>query len=367
MKKIAISALCFTLISIFTISASAENIYEITAEEFGAEAMDKVLGPCEIEISGEFDASGNYDVGAALSRLLKKFVTAAVNEVKNNVGYGLSLLALSVLCALGSAISPEGTKVFIELTVCGTAAIHMIGSMDSIVSQTVDAMYKLSDYSKAALPVVFTAAAAGGAISSSATKFAAVSFALDVLMSISQNLIVPIIYAFLALSVANALYSNPVVEAVQKLSKWVSSTLMTGMTLLFTTYISMVGAIGSAVDTAAVKTARSIISSALPIVGGMISDTSAMVLSAAGVVKNCAGVFGLIAVAAMCAGPFALLSVKMLFLKAIAAAADSMQIGRLSKLFSALSTAMGLLLGLLGSCGIMLFISLTAGMKAVSL
>jgi len=66
-------------------------------------------------------------------------------------------------------------------------------------------------------------------------------------------------------------------------------------------------------------------------------------------------------------GPFALLSVKMLLLKAVSAVADSMDNKSLSALFSGLGSAMALLLGLLGSCGIMLFISLTAGIKAVSI
>jgi len=281
--------------------------------------------------------------------------------------YFASLLALSVMCALGGSVcGSKNISVLIELIACGSSALLMIGSVESIVAQTVDAMYRLSDYSKAALPVVFTAAAAGGAVSSAATKFAAISFALDVLMSISQKLIIPAVYSFLALSIAQAMFPNAVLAAIQKLCKWTAGTLMSVMTLIFTSYISMIGAIGNAVDSAAVKTARSFISGVLPVVGGMISDTSAMVLSAAGVIRNSAGVFGLIAVSVMCAGPFAVLSVKMLLLKAVAAVSESMQINRLSSLYSALGTAMGLLMGLLGSCSIMLFISLTAGMKAVN-
>ena len=104
----------------------------------------------------------------------------------------------------------------------------------------------------------------------------------------------------------------------------------------------------------------------LPVVGGMMSDASGAVLAAAGVIRSCAGAFGLITVCILCAGPFAVLSVKMLILKAAAAVTDSMQSPRLSALFSGVGSAMGLLLGLLGCCGIMLFISMLAGMKAVT-
>ena len=142
---------------------------------------------------------------------------------------------------------------------------------------------------------------------------------------------------------------------------------MTAMTIAFSAYIGMTGLVAGSIDAAAIKTARTVISTSLPVVGGIISDASGAVLSAASVIKNSAGVFGLIAVCALCAGPFAVLSVRMLVLKAAAAASDMVPNSRLSGLISSVSAAMGLLLGLLGCCGIMLFISITAGIKAVSL
>ena len=356
------------LISVLIVPASAEDLYSSAAKEFGADSLDDILTEEEKSIGGEFSAKGNYNVGAALARLWAKFVSYINRELGENLHFCLSLAALALLCSIASALcSSKEINFFIELTACSSAAIILLGGVDSLVSETVNAMYRLSDYSKAALPVVFTAAAAAGAVSSATTKFAAVSFALDVLMSISQRLIIPSVYAFLALAVANSLFPNPLLATVQKFFKWTCGTLMTAMTMAFTAYINMVGAIGAAVDTAAVKTARSFISGVLPVVGGMISDASAMILSAAGVVKNCAGVYGLIAVASMCVGPFALLSVKMLMLKAVSACTESLQVTKLSALYSGLASAMGLLLGLLGSCGIMLFISLTAGMKAVNI
>ena len=356
------------LIPGLVLSASAEDLYSNAAKEFGTESLDDILTEEEKYIGGKFETNGKYDVGAAIARLWGKLVSSVNKELGENLHFCLSLAALALLCSIASALcGSKEINVFIELTACSSAAIILLGNVDSLVSETVNAMYRLSDYSKAALPVVFTAAAAAGAVSSATTKFAAVTFALDVLMSISQRLIIPAVYAFLALGVANSLFPNPILAAVQKFFKWTCGTLMTAMTLAFTAYINMVGAIGAAVDTTAVKTARSFISGVLPVVGGMISDASAMILSAAGVIKNCAGVYGLIAVASMCAGPFALLSVKMFMLKAVSACTESLQVTKLSSLYSGLASAMGLLLGLLGTCGIMLFISLTAGMKAVNI
>ena len=367
MKKFTVIFVIFLTMPVFCLRAFAsDDFYYNVAEEFGTEQLDEGLSEKEKKLTGRFDVKGSYDAGGALSRIWRSFVDDVFDSLKANLNFFTTLLGLALLSSLcASFCSGCNTSGFVELIACASTALIIVDSVDGIISQTVEAMYRLSDYSKAALPVVFTAAAAGGALSSAAAKFAAISFALDILMSISQRLIIPSVYAYLALTVSNSLFSNPLLTSVQRLFKWISGILMTGMTLSFTTYISMVGAIGAAVDASTVKTARTVISGVLPVVGGMISDASAMLMSAAAVVRNCSGVFGLIAVTAMCAGPFAILSVKMLLLKAAAAIAEALQSGKLSSLLSGLSTAVGLLMGLLGSNGIMLFISLTAGMKAV--
>ncbi len=368
MKKFPCILLVFILFLCSGNCASAEDVYSEAAKEFGTEILDDALSDDELSISGEAKFDGSYDVGAALARLWRSFVEKIVFELKDSIAYFTSLLSVALLSSIAIAVCvKKESATFIEIISCSAAAVLAVSSMDSLVSQTVDAMYRLSDYSKAALPVVFTAAAAGGAVGSSAAKFAAVTFALDVLMSLAQNIIIPVIYSFLAVSVSEAVFPNPIVCGIKKLCKWTAGTLMSAMTIAFTTYISMVGAIGAAVDTTAVKAARTLISGVLPVVGGMISDASAMVLSAAGVIKSSAGVFGLITVCIMCVGPFAILSVKMLLFKFVSAVADSMESKKLSTLFASLGSAMSLLLGLLGSCGIMLFISLTAGLKAVSI
>ena len=61
----------------------------------------------------------------------------------------------------GSPCSSKGISEYIEIAYCCGAAMIMLKGVDGIVSQTVESMFRLSDYSKAALPVIFTAAAAG--------------------------------------------------------------------------------------------------------------------------------------------------------------------------------------------------------------
>ena len=133
----------------------------------------------------------------------------------------------------------------------------------------------------------------------------------------------------------------------------------------FTAYISFTGLISGSVDAAAVKTTRTIIANSLPVVGKLISDASSVILAGASIIKNSAGVFCLIAVAVMCAAPFVELTVKMLVYKAASAAVDMLPGSGLSSLLNDLGTAYSMLLGLVGCCGIMLFVSIVSGIKVL--
>ena len=360
--------LVLLLIPGFAVPAYAEDIYEQAADETGIYAIEDQLPEEARDISGSLKVDGSYDTENALERLWNSLIDKIKRELGENIKTASALIAISMLCALsGSLCSGKPIKEYINIAGCCAAAVSLLGSVDSIVGETVAALNQLSDYSKAALPAMFTAAAACGAVGSASAKYAATCLALDVLMSVSQKLIIPLVYSYLALAVAGSVFPNSLLSNTARLTKWIAGTIMTAMTIAFSAYIGMTGLVAGSVDAVAIKTARTVISTTLPVVGGIISDASGAVLSAASVIKNSAGVFGLIAVCALCAGPFAVLSVRMLVLKAAAAASDMVPNSRLSGLINSVSTAMGLLLGLLGCCGIMLFISIMAGIKAVSL
>lgn len=355
------------LVPLFIIPASAEDLYGAAADAIGADAMEQTLSDEEREISGELKTDGSYDVRGALTRLWDSIITSARDELRENLAFASALVAIGMLCAAADTLcANEGIRRYIELAACCAAAATLIGSVDSITEQTVQALGSVSDYSKAALPALYTAAAACGAMSSSAAKYAAVCLATDVFMDAAQKIIVPLIYAYTAGAVANGMLKNALLTNVVKLMKWAAVTVMTGMTAAFCAYIGMTGLVTESVDAAAVKAAKTAISAALPVVGGIVSDASGTVVAAIKVIRGASGAFGLIAACAICAGPFAALSVKLLALKAAAAVSDSISCGSFSSLISDIAGAMAMLLGLLGCCGIMLFISIMAGIKTVS-
>lgn len=364
MKKLLVFLL---LLPLFSATCYAEELYDDAAEDLGLYSVENELQGEEKEIIGELDLGGSYDTGGALSRLFKSLLEKFSAGLKEELKSVFAVAAISVFCAAGMSVCAEkGMGEYISMAACVAVAAMAAGSMDGIVSTAVSALNRLSDYSKAAMPAVFSAAAACGAVVSSPAKYAAVCLSLDVLMSVSQKLVIPLIYCYIAISITNSVSPNSLLSAAGRVVKWTATTVMTGLTIVFSAYIGLTGLITGSTDATAVKTAKTVISSSLPVVGGIISDAAAVVLSAASVIKNSAGVFCLVAVCALCAGPFAMLSVKVFLFKISAAVADMIPGGRLSGLLNDIGTAMSMLLGLVGCCGIMLFFSFMAAIKVVA-
>ena len=320
----------------------------------------------ERDISGVVKLDGSYDVKASMSKLYKHVLERAAQKLKTELGYGVELIALAVLCAVANSFCVDKRMgLFINTVSCCAASLMFAGEIDSLVEQACQAMLKLSDYSKAAMPAIFSAAAASGAPASSAAKYAAASLSIDILISVAHKFIVPLVKLYICVAISRSLFDNSILAALSRFIKWAVTSSMTLMTMVFTAYISFTGLISGSVDAAAVKTARTVIANGLPIVGKLISDVSSVILAGAGLVKNSAGVISLIAVCVLCAAPFVDLMVKVFVFKGAAAAADMLPSGKLSGLINDFGTAFSMLLGLIGCCGIMLFVSIISGIKVL--
>ena len=141
------------------------------------------------------------------------------------------------------------------------------------------------------------------------------------------------------------------------------------MTLLvgaFTGYLAISGAVSSAADAVTAKAAKAAISAALPVVGGIVSNAAGAVVAGAGLVRNSVGVLGLLAVLSVILGPFIALGARYLLYKAASVLARSLAPDGLGDLVSAVGTAFGMALALVGSAALMLFISVISLMKAVA-
>lgn len=275
------------------------------------------------------------------------------------------VLAVCILVGIVAGFSGFDAGI-INIVSAVSIATLLLQQSTNLIKLGSETVTELSDYGKLLLPVLTAAVSAqGGAATSAALYTGTVVFDALLCTAISR-LIVPMVYIFLFLSVANSALGKDVLEKLRDFVKWLMTWCLKIVLYFFTGYITVTGVVGGSADAAAVKAAKITISGVVPVVGGILSDASEAVLVSAGLVKNSIGVYGLLAVLAVWIGPFIEIAAQYLTLKLTAAVCGTIADKQTSSLVKDFSSAMGMLLAMTGAVCFLLLISTVAFMKGVS-
>ena len=135
---------------------------------------------------------------------------------------------------------------------------------------------------------------------------------------------------------------------------------------MFTGFITITGAVSGAADASAIKAMKVTISGMVPVVGSIISDASETILVSAGLLKNAAGVYGIVAILAVFIGPFLRIGVQYIMLKITTAICSVFGVKRPINLLKDFTAGMGMILAMTGTVCMILMIGTVCFMKGMS-
>lgn len=367
-KTITVSLLALSALMLFSLglTARADSITDGLSEAVGADDVGDALEGEILDLLGG-TSPDEADQSAAFDNLLSSIKKLLPDIMRSALGAGASVLLISVIVGVAStALDAAESKWSAPAAIAGTAAVSLcvFGGSGGFLGAARQTMETLDSFSKVLLPTLTALAASSGAAISAPAKYAAAALFIDVLMTLSSNVILPVICAYGAAVIAEAAFGGSAFSGASSLLKWLSATLMMLIVLAFIVYIGLTGLISGNADAAALRLAKTAISTALPVVGGIMSDAAASVLSGAAVLRSSIGVFGILAVTAICAVPFLRLGAHFIVFKAVSKL--SFGSARMEKLLGGLANVFALVMGLTGSCAVMLYISLISLIKVVT-
>lgn len=300
----------------------------------------------------------------ALLELLQKALLTIQPDLAEAVQISVAVLCSVMIFTLLQSFAGGPTKIAV---IAGSVAIAsiLLKNTDSLIRLGTSTITELSEYGKLLLPVM-TAALAGQGGSAASTALYAGTAAFDMLLTgLISKLLVPAVYLFLALAAANSALGEDILKRLRDFVKWFISWTLKTLLTVFTTYMSITGVVSGTTDAVALKATKFTISSVVPVVGGILSDASEAVLVSAGLVKNAAGIYGIIASLAVFLAPFLRIGVHCAVLKLTAALCSLFGTKQLTDLIEDFSTAMGFLLAMTGSACLLLLISTICFLKGV--
>lgn len=357
MKKVLIwtAAAILTL----TVSVRAAEVPEDLSRS-APEAAEELLEGADLTAEG---------LTGAFSELVRSLGDQVGAVVRQRLRGAAAILLVVVLCgAVEGFFQGSGMKAPPFLPMAGALSVTLAaaGSLDSLIGLGASTIGELSAFSQTLLPTLAAATAASGAVTTATVQQVATVFFVDLLVKLINRVCLPMVYLYIGVvTVAACLPENrlgALADGVKKAVTW----LLTGAVLAFTVYLSVVRIISGSADAVTVKVAKAAISGVVPVVGGIISDASETVLAGAGMLKNTIGIFGTLAILAGCAYPFLQLGVQYLLYKLTAFLAGAVGAPGLCRLIDGLGGAFGLILGMTGSCALLLLVSVLASVGAVT-
>lgn len=311
--------------------------------------------------------------GDGLDQGLSNLWSDAAGQVgtllKKSVSTGMKLMAVVLLCALAEGACTEGKQEGLQaVEVAGALAVTALTMTDmaAMIGLGRETIGRMDVFSELLLPVMAALTAAAGGVTAAAVRQGATVLFSQLLITAMDKLLVPLIYAYVAVSCAHAAVGNPGLEKLAALLKNAATFFLTALLLAFVGYLTASGAIAGSVDAAAVRAAKMAISRAIPVVGGILADASETVLAGAGILRGTVGVAGMLVVLAICLTPFLRLALQYLVYKVTAALCATVAQPRLSKLIDAIGGAFGLVLGMTGAAALVLLVSLVSAVSAVN-
>ena len=313
-----------------------------------------------------YGVSQKDSLDQGLSNLFSDVLSQAGALFRVSLATAMKLVTVVLLCSLAESVKAgEGLQA---ANIAGALAITALTMTDMAVMIGLgrDTLGRMEDFSTLLLPVMAVLTAATGHVSAAAVRQGATVLFSQLLITAMDRLLIPLVYAFVAVSCAHAAVGNPGLKKVADLLKSAITFVLTALLLAFVGYLTASGAIAGSVDAAAVKAAKLAISRAVPVVGGILADASESVLAGAGALRGTVGAVGLMVVLAICLTPFLRLALQYLVYKGAAALCATVAQPQLSGLIDAIGSAFGLVLGMTGAGALVLLVSLVSAIGAVT-
>lgn len=296
-KKITVIILVlFLFFMMFSATANAASYSDEVTEIFNG--LDSQTQSLLKEIgadSADFDSMFSVTPQRVWS-LIKKLITGSIEAPTKSA---VRLVATVILVAIFECFSPDDERMKSIIGTAGTllCVISVISPLSTAISSAVSSITISEKLMLALIPVLAAVITVTGN-PTLAVGFQSVAFtAAQVISGISNGYIVPIVGAVMALDITGSVMPSFKLGGITNFIKKAVTAVLTFVSTLFVSFLGIKGALANAADTVASKGIKLVISSAVPVVGGALSEAYSGIIGSLVLVRSTIGIFGIAAVA----------------------------------------------------------------------
>lgn len=356
----------FSLVSVKHVGAE-ENLSDIISEELekiDMSELEKIYDETDIWNDSGFI----YRIGSLINGNFAIDYSCFAEYLKKQLLGDLSLflpiftgvIIIAVLCSLlqnfKSSYLSDGVGEVVSLVCFSAVSILLFPQVTSFFRKTENVISDIAKTAEIMSPIMLTLMTASGAKTSANLYKPSLVFLTNGVINVYGSIVLPLTVIVTVFSVT-AVFSkrfklSKFTEFFASIIKWIVGLIVT----VFGVYLSAQGIASASYDGISFKTAKYLVSSSVPIVGGFLKDGFDLVIAGSAIIKNSVGIIGLIVVFYKVLSPVLAIAVFSLLLKAVAAITEAFDFSCVSALSTALSKGLSYLVMSLLTVGLMFFL-----------
>jgi len=228
-------------------------------------------------------------------------------EVVANASLLGRLVVLAVICIVLQNLSvafEHGSTGQLSRTVTFLMLVTIaVGSFSLAVNTGREVVDKMVGFMQALLPVLLTLLVALGGAASAAVFHPVLLTGLTIMGSLIKNVVLPLVFFSALLGLVSNLSPRFKVSNLAGLLKTAAMGLLGVFGTVFLGLLALQGVAGAVGDGVLLRTAKFSLDAFVPVVGGMFSDALEAVISTALLIKNAAGIAGVVVISVLMALP----------------------------------------------------------------
>lgn len=336
------------------INSFIENSKQYSGEFFNDLDITDILNSA---IKGEIDNSIIY--GRILNLLGE--------ETKTGITSLISILVVivihSILKTVSESLENDNISKLIYYVQYIAIVTIIMGNFSDVINIVKETTTNLVGFMNSLIPILVSLMLYTGSIATTSILEPVILFMINFIGNIIQDILIPMILIITSISIISKVSDKVQVEKISKFLKS-STTWFLGLILtIFVGIVSLEGTLSSSVDGITAKTAKTIVSSAIPVVGKILGDVVDSVLGCGVILKNAVGFVGVIIIIGICILPIIKLAVLVISYKLVASIGEVIADAKIINLIDQMADVFKLLLAILVSISFMVIIGTTLLIK----
>ena len=338
----------------FGISSFIQNSKQYTGNFFDDIDIGEILNSA---IKGEIDNTTIY----------KKILNKLGNEVQTGIKSLACILAIiiihSILKSISESLENDNVSKLIYYVQYIAIITIIMGNFSDIINLVKETTTNLIGFMNTLIPVLISLMVYTGSITTTSILEPIILFMINFIGNLIQDILIPVILIITSISIISKISDRVQINKISKFLKsstvWLLGTILT----IFVGVVSLEGTLSSSVDGITAKTAKAIVSSAVPVVGKILGDVVDSVLGCGVILKNAVGFVGVIIIIGICILPILKLTVLTFSYKLVASVSEVIADDKIVKLLDEIADIFKILLAILVSIMFMVIIGTTLLIK----